>query len=60
LLRTAFDATMTDPAFLAAAKRLGTEINPANGRDLEALVGELTNAPESLKARVRAILPDRT
>jgi tripartite-type tricarboxylate transporter receptor subunit TctC len=60
LLRTAFDATMTDPAFLAAAKKLGTEINPTNGRDLEALVNELMNAPESLKAQVRAILPDRT
>jgi hypothetical protein len=51
---------MVDPAFLAAAERLGTEINPTNGPDLQALVDELMNAPEPLKARVRAVLPART
>ena len=59
-LRKAFDATMTDPAFLAAAEKLGAEINPTNGQDLQALVDELMNAPEILKGRVRAILPARS
>jgi tripartite-type tricarboxylate transporter receptor subunit TctC len=59
-LRKAFDATMVDPVFLAAAEKLGTEIAPINGKDLQALIDELMNAPENLKARVRAVLPPRS
>jgi hypothetical protein len=29
--RTAFDATMRDPEYLAEAKKRGLEINPMNG-----------------------------
>ena len=58
-LRSAFDATMLDPVFLAAAEKLGTEIHPTSGNDLQVLVDALMNAPESLKSGVRAVLPPR-
>ena len=38
LLRRAFDATLQDPVVLAEAQKLGMEINPVSGEDVEALV----------------------
>ena len=37
-LRRAFDATVRDDAFLADARKLGMEIDPVRGEDVEALV----------------------
>src|SRR3984893_12411596 len=37
-LRRGFDATLKDRAFLAEAEKLGMEINPVSGQDVEALV----------------------
>lgn len=34
-----------DPAFLAEAKRLGLEVSPVSGGDLEALINEVYGAP---------------
>jgi tripartite-type tricarboxylate transporter receptor subunit TctC len=44
LLRTAFDATMADPAFLEDAARSGAEIDPISGDELAALVGRVSGA----------------
>lgn len=55
-LRRAFDATMTDPAFLAEATRLQFDVDPLTGEQVQALVGELAATPREVVARVRAAL----
>jgi tripartite-type tricarboxylate transporter receptor subunit TctC len=55
-LRRAFDATMRDPAFIAEATRIGFELSPLTGEQVQALVGDLARTPAEVVARVRAVL----
>jgi hypothetical protein len=55
-LRHAFDAKMRDEAFLAEAKRLGMEIDPVRGEDVEALVTRIMGTPTALAQRAREVL----
>jgi tripartite-type tricarboxylate transporter receptor subunit TctC len=56
MLRSAFDATLKDPAFLAEAEKLGMEINSVSGADLQALVTRIMNTPPELAERARDAL----
>jgi tripartite-type tricarboxylate transporter receptor subunit TctC len=56
VLRRAFDATLADPAFLAEAQKLGMEINPVRGEDVEALVKRIMATPPALAERAREAL----
>jgi tripartite-type tricarboxylate transporter receptor subunit TctC len=56
ILRTAFDATLTDPEFLEDAKKLALEVNPVSGRAVEALIDELYGTPDDVAAKVRRII----
>jgi hypothetical protein len=53
-LRRAFAATMTDPEFLAEARKMAMEISPMNGEALQQLVAGIVNAPPAVVAKVRA------
>ena len=55
-LRAAFDATMKDPAFLAAARTAKMDLNPVSGEDLQKIVGDLFAAPPAAVQRLKAIL----
>jgi tripartite-type tricarboxylate transporter receptor subunit TctC len=55
-LRTAFDATMKDPALLADAKKARLEIRPVSGRDVQAMVDKLYATPEPLVKKAREAL----
>lgn len=55
-MRRAFDATMTDPAFLADAAKLGEEIRPATGEKLDQLVREVLATPPATVERLKAVL----
>jgi tripartite-type tricarboxylate transporter receptor subunit TctC len=54
-LRKAFDDTMKDPAFLAAAKTAGLDLAPTTGQDLQNVVNEIVNAPKAAIDRVSQI-----
>ena len=56
LLRRAFDATLKDPAVLAEAAKLGMEIKPVSGSEVEALVTRMMNTPDALAQRARDVL----
>jgi len=58
-LRRAFDATMRDGAFLDEAQRLGMEVNPVRGEDVQALVTRIMGTPAELAQRARAALKPR-
>jgi tripartite-type tricarboxylate transporter receptor subunit TctC len=58
-LRKAFDETLVDPDFVAAAKKAHAEIKPMNGATLQALIDDILGAPQDIKDLVKAGLPPR-
>ncbi len=53
-LRRAFDATMTDPDFLADAQKTKLGVSPLTGEELQKLVVEVSNLSPALLEKVRA------
>jgi tripartite-type tricarboxylate transporter receptor subunit TctC len=47
-LRTAFDATMKDPDFLATARKTNLDVNPMSGKAVEMFLKELYATPKHL------------
>ena len=56
ILRKAFDATMKDAAFLAEAEKLGAEIDPMEGQQVQDAVAEILSTPKDVIARIQAAL----
>ncbi len=52
-LRRAFDATMKDPEFLAAAEKMQLEIEPVSGERIEKLVEDIYKTPPEAVAAAR-------
>jgi tripartite-type tricarboxylate transporter receptor subunit TctC len=55
-LRTAFEATLKDAAFLAEAEKSGMEIEPLTGREVEAMLAKAYAAPPAIVARMVDLL----
>jgi tripartite-type tricarboxylate transporter receptor subunit TctC len=55
-LRKAFDATMRDPAFIAAAARQNFDLSPVDGETMQRIVREIAQAPPSVTTQLRDIL----
>ena len=55
-LRRAFDATMKDEGFVAEANKIGFDLNPLTGEEVQKLVADLANTPADVVARVRKVL----
>jgi tripartite-type tricarboxylate transporter receptor subunit TctC len=55
-LRAAFDATMTDPDFVADAKKASLAINPMTGAQVEALVADLYATPKEIVAKAAQVI----
>ena len=58
ILRRAFDATMRDPEFLAAAKARGTDIDPMTGEETQAIIVAFLATPKTVLADLKAALGD--
>jgi tripartite-type tricarboxylate transporter receptor subunit TctC len=56
MLRTAFDATMKDPALIAEADKQKLEMSPLSGAQVQSLVDRLYASPEPLVRRARLLL----
>jgi tripartite-type tricarboxylate transporter receptor subunit TctC len=56
ILRRAFDATMTDPVFLAEAARLGTEIDPLTGEQVQDIVMTVLATPKPVINQIQKTL----
>jgi hypothetical protein len=50
ILRAAFEAAVKDPLLLADADKIGAEISPLNGEEVEQIVTEVIDAPADVKA----------
>lgn len=57
-LRDAFDATLKDPDFLAAANAAKLEVNPIHGVELQDTVAKVLMTPRSLIPRAKAIMTE--
>jgi tripartite-type tricarboxylate transporter receptor subunit TctC len=58
-LRKAFDATLTDPDFIAEAKKSNMDIGPMDGATVQRLVEDVQSAPDALRTKVRGLMPPR-
>jgi tripartite-type tricarboxylate transporter receptor subunit TctC len=54
-LRTAFMATMTDPTFVAEAKKLNVEIEPMAGEEIAAMVERILGFPKQAVDRAQVL-----
>jgi tripartite-type tricarboxylate transporter receptor subunit TctC len=50
-LRAAFDATLTDPGFMAEADKTQMEIDPLSGADIERLLAAAYGQPQTIVRR---------
>jgi tripartite-type tricarboxylate transporter receptor subunit TctC len=55
-LRTAFMATMKDPAFVAEARKLGMDIDAVDGDEVQRLVRTIYATPPDLIAKMKNAL----
>jgi tripartite-type tricarboxylate transporter receptor subunit TctC len=55
-LRAAFDETMKDPDFLAAAARQDIEVNPVSGAEIDALLADVYATPRDIIAKAAAAM----
>jgi hypothetical protein len=55
-LRTAFDATMGDPQFLADAQKMHIDVSPLSGAKVQDLVTKLYATPPDIVERARAAI----
>lgn len=55
-LRRAFDATMSDPEFLADAKARNLDVNPTTGEELQRLITNIVQTPPATIERIRKML----
>ena len=58
-LRAAFDKTMVDPEFLAEAKKIGLDIRPLSGAEVQALVTKTYATPPDVIEKARKAMAAR-
>lgn len=55
-LRKAFSTAFTDKDFIADAARVGIELGPISGQDLQAMTQEFSSLDASLRAKMKSVL----
>jgi hypothetical protein len=59
ILRTAFDSTAKDPAFIAAANRAGLDVDdPLTGTEMASWVLKLSKTPSAVVRRINGAFAD--
>jgi tripartite-type tricarboxylate transporter receptor subunit TctC len=59
-LRTAFDATIKDPAFIAEAKKMRHELNPVSGVAVQKAIEKVYAAPKDIVAAAKKATEDQS
>lgn len=55
-LRKAFDETMRDKGFIADAEKIGLEVSPLSGDEIEQVMADIDAAPQDVIDRLRALV----
>ncbi len=58
MLRTAFEQTMKDPDFKAAAAKQKLEVTVSPGKELQDMVNDLYKTPKSLVEKAAKMMPE--
>jgi RNA-splicing ligase RtcB len=53
ILRAAFNTAMTDPRFLADAKKHHFEVKPTSGVELQEIIADMMNTPKEFLAEAK-------
>ena len=56
ILRNAFAKTLTDPEFVAEAKKANLDINPLTGEEVKKIVDDLFKLTPAMRTKLAAIL----
>jgi hypothetical protein len=56
MLRNAFAKTLTDPEFIAEAKKANLDINPLSGSDVRKIVDELFKLSPAMRSKLATTL----
>jgi tripartite-type tricarboxylate transporter receptor subunit TctC len=56
VMRRAFDATMTDPDFIAEAAKLRIDLGPITGEDMQSMVRNVTQLDAALVKRLNGVV----
>jgi tripartite-type tricarboxylate transporter receptor subunit TctC len=59
-LRTAFEETLRDPAFVAEAQKMQLEIEPMTGEEIAAMLAKAYAAPKPIVQRAAALVEPGT
>lgn len=59
VMRRAFDSTVKDPRFLEDAKRIGIEVNPVTGEQIQKIAQEVYALPAEVVAKAKTYLESR-
>lgn len=59
LLRSAFDATMKDPDFLAEAAKSGMDISPLPGAEAQTIADSIVNTPAAVVDRAKMLIGEQ-
>ncbi|MDB5643717.1 MAG: efflux transporter protein, partial [Hyphomicrobiales bacterium] len=55
-LQVAFDATMLDKGFIADAEKIGIDVSPLGGAEIEKVMAEIDAAPQDAIDRLRQLV----
>ncbi|MDB5546187.1 MAG: Tripartite-type tricarboxylate transporter, receptor component TctC [Hyphomicrobiales bacterium] len=55
-MQAAFDATMLDKAFIADAEKIGIDVSPLGGAEIEKVMAEIDAAPQDVIDRLRQLV----
>ncbi len=55
-MQAAFDATMLDKAFIADAEKIGIDVSPLGGPEIEKVMAEIEAAPQDVIDRLRLLV----
>ena len=58
VIRRAFDATMKDPELLAEAEKMGAELAPMTGEEVQEVVEEVLSAPPEIAEQAKQVISD--
>ena len=58
VLRRAFEATMKDPEYIAEARKLNLDVDPASGAEIDALLKRIYASPQAVIQRARKAIDD--
>jgi tripartite-type tricarboxylate transporter receptor subunit TctC len=56
MLRTAFDATMRDPNYLAFAAKRGLGVSSVSGKEAQEMIAQIFTASKSVVDRAREVI----